>query len=104
MKNADIASKITTESVATAPQGSWKWPNAYRATDYRARLADNGKVLWEARASTGKLSMPQIRRNGYGHLPIGGLHNQPVPRQTAIQQKGYPAVKRIESHGWRFGE
>src|SRR5438105_4550104 len=87
MSNATSNLHITSEhidaierhTVVSCPRGSWKWQNAYRVVSYRMHRTRDGRMVWKSYARlTGKLSEPQIRRNGYGNLPVGSLHHKPV--------------------------
>jgi hypothetical protein len=61
------------------PRGSWKWQDAYRVAVYAARRTKKGKWIWVNDGyRTGKASMPQLKKCGYGSLHVGSLHNSPI--------------------------
>jgi len=93
---------LETERVVTSEKGSWKWQNAYRISSYRARKAENGKIVWHCYHTSGKYSEPQLRACGLDRLTAGGLHNKQVDRNYAISIIGRKAVRALEARGWRF--
>jgi len=66
------------QRIVTVERGSWRWQDAFAISTYEPRVTRAGRVVWSLVAKTGKLSMPQVRRLGYDHLPKGSLHNRPV--------------------------
>jgi len=102
MKMKQTAYKIHTRRIVTTQRGSWKWQDAFRVVDYRARLLPDGRVLWESMGNTGKYSEPQLREMGFSNLLHGSLHNKPVSAEKAIESIGARMVQKIEENGWNF--
>lgn len=91
------------ESIVSSCMGSWKWQNAYRVATYHPRLAKNGKVVWESVACSGKMSEPQLIRNGWKYSDfLGSFHNHPIRREEAIKEIGISRVRSIEKRGFKF--
>lgn len=83
---------LTCLRIVAMARGSWRWQNAYRVVRYRVRALKNGKVAWyAAERVTGKCSMPQLRRLGFGDLPLGSLHHRRVidPEALAALHAGF---------------
>ena len=101
MKKQEIANKIQTKRIVVTQQGSWKWQDAFRIATYVAKLADNGKVVWESVSQSCKFSEPQLRARGIDY-PHGGLHNQQISKEVASNFIGKAKINMIEKHGWKF--
>lgn len=96
-------SEMEKQSIVSDCMGSWKWQNAYRVVTYRPRLAKNGRVVWESVTCSGKMSKPQLIRNGWEYSDfMGSFHNRPVRRDEAIKEIGISRVRSIEKRGYRF--
>lgn len=78
-----IRKKLFATGLCSIPQGSWRWQNAFQINIYGIRRNKNGKLIWFRCGSfSGKMSMPQIRKRGYGY-DYG--HS---PHQTPLNKKG----------------
>jgi hypothetical protein len=92
---------LRTSRIVTQQRGSWKWQDAFCVAEYRARLAENGKVVWSSYSRGWKKSKPQLgsRWWDYDH---GSLHNRQVQRSDAVEGLGPRFVADLERRGWRF--
>lgn len=74
---------MLTKRIVTSAKGSWRWQDAYRISTYEARVLKNGKTCWVSVSTTGKFSIPQLKRHGYSDLQHGSLHHKPLTREEA---------------------
>lgn len=65
--------------IVSRSSGSWRWQSAYGVVEYRPIVTRDGRRVWRSHnVHVRKASLPQLRRMGYGDLPMGSLHNRPV--------------------------
>ncbi len=93
------------KSIVTSCRGSWQWQDAYRIAWYSPVLCKDGRVRWQSNGQSGKISSPQLRRQGCYDNPnylSGSQHNTPVIRAEACRAIGVSRVRSIEGRGYVF--
>ena len=103
MNNRDMIREIKTSTIVTAQRGSWRWQDAYKVAEYRAREND-GYLVWYPVRHSGKMSMPQLRAAGLAHLRRGSKIGRTVTREEAAWCIGWSGVAQLERSGWKFDE
>jgi hypothetical protein len=108
MKNAELARRITTKRVITLivrsdlGNGINRWSSVYRFIIYAAQLHDDGQILWGPVATSPRMTATELAREPDAEAEAGSVCYAPVTLPQAIEAIGARAVKRIESHGWKF--
>jgi hypothetical protein len=108
MKNAELARRITTNRVITLivrsnlGKGLTRWSSVYRYIVYVAQLQDDGRILWGPVSTSPRMTAEELAHEPDAEVEDGSVCYAPVTLSEAIEAIGARAVKRIESHGWKF--
>lgn len=88
----------TTRRIVAVPRGSWIWQYAYGVVEYVPYKTKKGVWVWKSsRRIVAKASMPQLKRNGYGNLEIGSIHNKPMSHFGLLQA----GIEKVETPDFR---
>jgi len=97
---------LYTSRIVTMPKGSWKWQNAYAYARYAIKRTQRGKLVWFSFHRGVKRSLPQLRRAGYGDVPMGSVHHQPLDRDdlASLLRKARRVLGRKASRAYRLAK